>query len=461
MTASRTEFAILGAGAIGSIVGAHLARAGHSVTMLVRERRAAQLRRDGLKIKGLAELATPVDVLTDASQLRGADVLIVAMKTPGTAEALEPLRKADVGVAFSIQNGMWKDDALARVFGAERVLGCLANTSGELLPSGEVLFTRNVNIYVGELPAGSSDRAERIARAIDASGVRSTAVPDVLSREWTKFVGWVGLMLMSITTRTVTWRYLSDPDCALVLVRLVREVAAIAKAAGVPLTTEDTLLPLQGILSGSDEAAVQAVLQAGRDFQTNSPEPPPVVAPGPGGGPAAGNPGNARLCGPAGTGVAAARAVARRALPPRGGDRSDARRSVDRSALAVARSGAVMTAPSTDPRSKGALWKPAEPRRSRLIRSSCRCGSGTLRSIPSRSRAELGIDAEHSFRAGEPRESGRSTVAPVHAESYWLGTLDPGHAVARDGIRSRLDARGQPAHARDRIRRARLGAHGV
>jgi 2-dehydropantoate 2-reductase len=271
MAASRTEFAILGAGAIGSIVGAHLARAGHSVTMLVRERRAAQLRRDGLKIKGLGEFATPVDVLTDAAQLRGADVLIVAMKTPGTAEALESLRHLDVGVAFSIQNGMWKNDALARIFGADRVLGCLANTSGELLPSGEVLFTRNVNIYVGELPAGSSDRAERVARAIDASGVRSTAVPDVLSREWTKFVGWAGLMLMSITTRAATWRYLSDPDCALVMVRVLREVAAIARAAGVQLTTEDTLLPLQGILNGSEDAAVRAVLQAGRDFQANAP----------------------------------------------------------------------------------------------------------------------------------------------------------------------------------------------
>jgi 2-dehydropantoate 2-reductase len=272
MTASRTEFAILGAGAIGTIVGAHLARAGHSVTMLVRERRAAQLRSDGLKIKGLTEFAMKVDVLTDAAQLRGADALIVAMKTPGTAQALESLRKADVGVAFSIQNGVWKDDALARVFGAERVLGCLANTSGELLPSGEVLFTRNVNIYVGELPSGSSDRAERIARTLDASGVRSIAVPDVLSREWTKFVAWAGLMLMSITTRAVTWRYLSDPDCALVLVRLVREVAGIAKAAGVPLTTEDTLLPLQGILGDSTDAAVQAVLQAGRHFQSNSPD---------------------------------------------------------------------------------------------------------------------------------------------------------------------------------------------
>jgi 2-dehydropantoate 2-reductase len=268
---SRTDFAILGAGAIGSILGAHLARAGHSVTMLVRERRAAQLRSDGLRIKGLAEIATPVQVLTDASQLRGADTLIVAMKTPGTAEALEPLRKADIGVAFSIQNGMWKNDALAGVFGGNRVLGCLANTSGELLPSGEVLFTRNVNIYIGELPAGSSARAEGIARTIDAAGVRAAAVPDVLAREWTKFVGWAALMLMSITTRATTWRYLTDPDCAVVLTRLVREVAAIAKAAGVTLINEDTLLPLQGILRGSEDAAVQAVLQAGRDFQRNAP----------------------------------------------------------------------------------------------------------------------------------------------------------------------------------------------
>jgi 2-dehydropantoate 2-reductase len=271
MTASRPEFAILGAGAIGSIVGAHLVRAGHSVTMLVRERRATQLRNDGLQIKGLAQFATPADVLTDASQLRRADVLIVAMKTPGTAEALESLRHVDVGTAFSIQNGMWKNDALAHVFGADRVLGCLANTSGELLASGEVLFTRNVNIYVGELPSGSSARAARIAGEVDASGVRATAVPDVLSREWTKFVGWAGLMLMAITTRAATWRYLTDQDCALVLVRLVREVAAIAKAAGVTLATEDTLLPLQGILGDSDEAAVQAVLQAGRYYQTHSP----------------------------------------------------------------------------------------------------------------------------------------------------------------------------------------------
>jgi hypothetical protein len=40
---------------------------------------------------------------------------------------------------------------------------------------------------------------------------------------------------------------------------------------------------------------------------------------------------------------------------------------------------------------------------------------------------ELQLQPEHSFRAGEPREHARSlTVTPVHGESYWLATLDPG-----------------------------------
>ncbi len=39
---------------------------------------------------------------------------------------------------------------------------------------------------------------------------------------------------------------------------------------------------------------------------------------------------------------------------------------------------------------------------------------------------ELGIEPEHSFRAGQPRHSKSGLVtAPVHTESYWLAPLDP------------------------------------
>ncbi|MET0660766.1 MAG: 2-dehydropantoate 2-reductase [Steroidobacteraceae bacterium] len=266
------EYAIVGAGAIGSIIGAHLAHAGHSVAMLVREHRAAQLRRDGLRIRGLVEFAVPVTVLTTAAQLSSADVLIVAMKTPGTEAALAPLRSTPIGTALSIQNGVWKDEVLTEAFGAERVLGALANTSGELMPDGDVLFTRNVNLLVGELTGGLSARAQRIAARIDASGVRSTAVPDVLAREWTKFIAWVPLMSLSITTRALTWRYLSEPHSAAVIVHLMREVAKLARAHGIELVDDQSLLPQAVILNGSNEVAIEAVLAVGHQYRVNAPE---------------------------------------------------------------------------------------------------------------------------------------------------------------------------------------------
>jgi len=76
------DFAILGAGAMGSIVGGHLARAGHSVVMLARGERAQQLERQGLTIKGLAAFTTPVATLREPAALKRAGALIVAMKTP-------------------------------------------------------------------------------------------------------------------------------------------------------------------------------------------------------------------------------------------------------------------------------------------------------------------------------------------------------------------------------------------
>ena len=269
---SRAEFAILGAGAIGSILAAHLARAGHSVIVVARGERARAVARDGLRIKGLADFTVQVAVVTEPAQLQAADTLIVATKTPGTEAALERLRHVRVGSALSIQNGVLKNELLARAFGAERVLGALADTSGELLPSGEVLFTRNVNLPLGELAGGITERARRIAGTIDQAGVRSTAVADIVSQEWSKFTVWLGLVSMAVTMRSVTWRYLADPDCAQVLVRLAREVAAVARAQGIALVAGAAALPLPTILEASEQDAIAAVLKSGEQMRSRAPE---------------------------------------------------------------------------------------------------------------------------------------------------------------------------------------------
>jgi len=269
---ARSEFAIVGAGALGSILAAHLIRSGHSVALLARGQRAQQVREQGLRIKGVSEISIPVEVITDPAQLREAGTLIIATKTPGSEQTMASLRHVQLERAVSIQNGVMKDELLSQTYGRERTLGALADTSGELLASGEVLFTRNVNLFIGELDGSMSDTARGVVKAIDDAGVRATLVPDIVSREWSKFVGWVGFVSLSLTTRAATWKFLSDPDAALLIARLTRELASLAKALGIKLTEDRAILPLGTVIEGSEADAVAAVQKIGADYQTKAPE---------------------------------------------------------------------------------------------------------------------------------------------------------------------------------------------
>jgi len=264
------DFAVLGAGAMGSIIGAHLARAGHSVVMLARGARAAHIERSGLTIHGLAELTTAVKTLRDPHALKSAGTLIVATKTPGTAASLEPLRSAQFDVTLSIQNGPLKNELLAAAFGAERVLGALADTSGELLPGGEVLFTRNVSLYVGELGGTDSARVRELVHTLASSGLRTTATSEIKTLEWSKFCGWVGFMAVSVTTRALTWQCLSDPDAALLVARLVREMGTLARALGIPLS-DRAVLPAASLCAAAESEAVEMILKLGEDYRRSAP----------------------------------------------------------------------------------------------------------------------------------------------------------------------------------------------
>ena len=104
------KIVILGAGALGSIIGAHLARAGEDVIIIARGERAAYLQQHGITLTGLADFTVPVTVTTQPQTVREADVLVVAVKTYDTDRALEGVRQLTVGSALSIQNGVLKDE---------------------------------------------------------------------------------------------------------------------------------------------------------------------------------------------------------------------------------------------------------------------------------------------------------------------------------------------------------------
>src|SRR5437899_11539545 len=144
------KIVILGAGALGTVLGAHLARAGEDATLLARGQRAAYLQEHGATITGLVDFTVPVRVVTDPSQLHDADVLMVTVKTYDMVAALASVKHLDVGSVLSIQNGVLKNEQLAQTFGWEKVLGAMVIIGAEVLPTGTVRCTANQGLLLGE-----------------------------------------------------------------------------------------------------------------------------------------------------------------------------------------------------------------------------------------------------------------------------------------------------------------------
>ncbi|HEY6124091.1 MAG TPA: 2-dehydropantoate 2-reductase [Steroidobacteraceae bacterium] len=265
------RFAILGAGALGTILGAHLSRAGHDVVMIARGERARVLQRQGLVLNGLSDTKARPNVIDDPSKLIDTDTLIVATKAIDSARSLDTLKHLRLENAFSVQNGVLKNELLARVFGYSRVLGAMADFSGELLANGEVKFTRNVCLHLGEEKGGSSARAENMAALIDAAGVRCVSASNIRTREWSKFTGWIAQFPLAVLTRQITWKFLMDESSAMVIVRIVREAAALAAAMKIELTDMPPL-PVPSIVHGTDAQAIEIVRGIGQKFLDTSPE---------------------------------------------------------------------------------------------------------------------------------------------------------------------------------------------
>lgn len=265
------RFAILGAGALGTILGAHLTRAGHEVAMIVRGERARTLQRQGLVLNGLSDIKARSTVIDDPQKLRETGTLIVATKAIDSAQSLDALRHLKLDLAFSVQNGVLKNELLATVFGYSRVIGAMADFSGELLTSGEVKFTRNVCLHIGEEKGGFSSRVEELAAAIDAAGVRCAAAPNIRTREWSKFAGWIAQFPLAVLTRQITWKFLMDERAAMVMVRIVREAAQLAMALKIELVDMPPL-PVLSIVRGSDAQAIEIIRGIGQKFLDHSPE---------------------------------------------------------------------------------------------------------------------------------------------------------------------------------------------
>ena len=261
---------VLGSGAIGSILAAHLSNAGADVTLVARGSRADYLRKHGITIDGLANLNEHCRITTRPKELHEADFLIVAVKTYDMASALNDVFHLTINAALSVQNGVLKNEQLATIFGQDKLLGAAAILSGELTSEGPVRLTLNENLYLGEYPEGRSQRVDQLVTCLETSGLHAKSVPNIQTIEWSKFVSWVGLMSVSILTRLETHKFLLDASTSLIGVRIIRETAMLAERYGVPLEDRPTM-PAKTIVNLSEAEAVRKLQEVGAMMKLRAP----------------------------------------------------------------------------------------------------------------------------------------------------------------------------------------------
>ena len=264
------DFTIVGAGALGTILAALLLRDGHRVNLLCRGARAAQLAEQGLSVSGLADIRLPLQPVTRADAIEHCGVLVSAVKTYHMQQALEDCAGLRPELVYSLANGIAKTGMLARQYGEPCTLGCVADFSGELLDSGEVIYTRNNGLYLGEPAGGRSQRVDAQVELLQASGLHTIAPDDIRSEEWAKFLAWLPVFVLSVLTRQNTAAFLQDAGCAQLAQQIIAEAAQLAERDAVALY-DRSLLPSATLLAQSPEQAVATVIETGRALASTAP----------------------------------------------------------------------------------------------------------------------------------------------------------------------------------------------
>ncbi|MDP2085718.1 MAG: 2-dehydropantoate 2-reductase N-terminal domain-containing protein [Gemmobacter sp.] len=226
---------IWGAGAIGGVIGAYLARAGHAVRMVdIVAEHVDAMRTTGLQIEGPVEAFTEVLDAVTPDQVTGTyDRIILAVKahhTEGALEMLVPHLAAD-GYILSAQNGL-NERVIAGRVGAARTMGCFVNFGADWLGPGRVLYGNRAAVAVGELDGSITPRLSEMHALLQLVEPDAVMTDNIWGYLWGK-LGYGALLFATALTNDSMSDALERPQHYPVFRALGREVMALAAAQGI------------------------------------------------------------------------------------------------------------------------------------------------------------------------------------------------------------------------------------
>lgn len=267
------KIAIIGAGAIGGLVGARLALAGEDVTFLVRGRNLQAIREHGVKLvtaEGWEHTATNVRATDDYAEAGAQDLVILAMKAHQVEAVLPELPKLfgpDTAVV-TMQNGIpyWyfqrhggehegqrvttvdPSGAIAAGIPAERVIGCVVYPASELVAPGVIRHIEGDRFPLGELDGSITPRVQAIAERFAHAGFKAPVLDNIRAEIWLKLWGNLTFNPISALTHSTLEDICRYPLSRELAASMMREAQEVATKLGITFR-----VPLEKRIAGAEK----------------------------------------------------------------------------------------------------------------------------------------------------------------------------------------------------------------
>lgn len=244
---------VVGAGALGGLIGALLTDSGKDVTFLeINRERAELLNREGLLITedGRAERRVEVKVALSIDGLDQVDLIFVSVKSYQTEAAVRgvlPLVGAGCRM-LSMQNGIGNTQTMASLIGPEKVLSGITYHSIQHMGRNSLRFRRGIKpIQIAPYQGEITSEIERIGEVFNKAGLDTEVVRNIEHVVWQKLLHNAVVNPVSALTGLNCDQLLEDDDLQSLMRDVCAEIVAVMRARGVPIIDEeDPYRPIVG-----------------------------------------------------------------------------------------------------------------------------------------------------------------------------------------------------------------------
>lgn len=256
------KICIVGAGAIGGMLGVKLALSGNDVTLILRGANLAAVQQNGLRLieeDGNELLAQPIKATSVIAEAGVQDVVILALKAhqvAAIAAELPALMHAETRI-ITMQNGIpwWyfhklpgelgqryqgtpvkavdPDGIIAKHIPVDCVIGSVVYPASEVIRPGVIKVIEGNRFTLGEIDGSDTPSIRAISDAFKNAGFKSPIINDIRSEIWLKLWGNLSFNPISALTHATLEDICVFPATRELAANMMREAQTIAEKLGV------------------------------------------------------------------------------------------------------------------------------------------------------------------------------------------------------------------------------------